>query len=106
MASWRFSWTKSFCQKFYAGYFPTIKTWYWQPLTGFLLGSLYKVWPWKEVTQYYTNSSGERVPLNSVSVFPDAFNADAQLVPAITAFFLGLILLFLLERLSKNKSDA
>ena len=75
-------------------------------MTGFLLGSLYKVWPWKEVTQYYTNSSGERVPLNSVSVFPDAFNADAQLVPAITAFFLGLILLFLLERLSKNKSDA
>ena len=75
-------------------------------MTGFLLGSLYKVWPWKEVTQYYTNSSGERVPLNSVSVFPDAFNADAQLAPAITAFFLGLILLFLLERLSKNKSDA
>ena len=75
-------------------------------MTGFLLGSLYKVWPWKEVTQYYTNSIGERVPLNSVSVFPDAFNADAQIVPAITAFFLGIILLFLLERLSKNKSDA
>ena len=75
-------------------------------MTGFLLGSLYKVWPWKEVTQYYTNSSGERVPLNSVSVFPDAFNADAQIVPAITAFFLGIILLFLLEYLSKNNSDA
>ena len=75
-------------------------------MTGFLLGSLYKVWPWKEVTQYYTNSSGEREPLTAISVMPDILNSDAQVTLAITAFLLGLILLFLLERLSKNKSDA
>ena len=75
-------------------------------MTGFLLGSLYKVWPWKEVTQYYTNSSGEREPLTAISVIPDILNSNAQVTLAITAFLLGLILLFLLERLSKNKSDA
>lgn len=75
-------------------------------MTGFLLGSLYKVWPWKEVTQYYTNSSGEREPLSAVSVLPDMLNPNAQVTLAIAAFFLGLIILFLLERLSKNKSDA
>ena len=75
-------------------------------MTGFLLGSLYKVWPWKEVTQYYTNSSGEREPLTAISVMPDILNSDAQVTLAITAFLLGLILLFLLERLSKNKSNA
>jgi len=75
-------------------------------MTGFLLGSLYKVWPWKEVTQYYTNSSGERTPLTSVSVVPDVLTADTQVVLAVSTFILGLALLFFLEYLSKNKSYA
>lgn len=75
-------------------------------MTGFLLGSLYKVWPWKEVTQYYKNSNGEREPLTSVSVLPDIMNSEDQVTLAIATFLLGLMLLFLLERLSKNKSNA
>lgn len=75
-------------------------------MTGFLLGSLYKVWPWKEVTQYYTNSSGEREPLTSVSIIPDILHADAQISLAAAAFFIGLVLLFALERISKNTSYA
>ena len=75
-------------------------------MTGFLLGSLYKVWPWKEVTQYYTNSSGERTPLTLVSVVPDVLTADTQVVLAVSTFILGLALLFFLEYLSKNKSYA
>lgn len=73
-------------------------------MTGFLLGSLYKVWPWKKVTQYYINSSGERTPLTSVSVVPDVLSADAQVLLAVSSFIFGLLLLFFLERLSKNKS--
>ncbi|MGB0274296.1 MAG: DUF368 domain-containing protein [Flavobacteriaceae bacterium] len=75
-------------------------------MTGFLLGSLYKVWPWKKVTQYYINSSGERTPLTSVSVVPDVLSADAQVLLAASSFIFGLLLLFFLERLSKNKSHA
>lgn len=75
-------------------------------MTGFLLGSLYKVWPWKKVTQYYINSSGERTPLTSVSVVPDVLSADAQVLLAVSSFIFGLLLLFFLERLSKNKSHA
>lgn len=74
-------------------------------MIGFLLGSLYKVWPWKQITQYYTNSSGERMPLTSVSVFPDVLNQDNQVLLAVCTFFLGLVLLFFLERLSKNKPN-
>jgi putative membrane protein len=75
-------------------------------MTGFLFGSLYKVWPWKEVTQYYTNSSGERVPLTSVSVLPEILDANTQVAFAVCAFLFGLVLLLILERLSKNKSHA
>ena len=75
-------------------------------MTGFLLGSLYKVWPWKKVTQYYINSSGERTPLTLVSVVPDVLTADTQVVLAVSTFILGLALLFFLEYLSKNKSYA
>ena len=31
-------------------------------LTGFIIGSLNKIWPWKEVLQYRLNSHGEQVP--------------------------------------------
>ena len=72
-------------------------------MTGFLLGSLYKVWPWKAISKYYTNSSGESVPLTTVSILPDVLNPEAQVSLAIAAFSTGVILLFLLERMSKHK---
>lgn len=74
-------------------------------MIGFLLGSLYKVWPWKQTTQYYTNSDGELVPLTSVAVFPDLTYERNQVVFAICAFLFGLVLLFFLERLSKRKFE-
>ena len=74
-------------------------------MIGFLLGSLYKVWPWKQTTQYYTNSDGELVPLTSVAVFPDLTYERNQVVFAICAFLFGLVLLFFLERLSKRKIE-
>lgn len=72
-------------------------------MTGFLFGSLFKVWPWKTVTEFYVNGHGEKVPLSTVAVLPDIFNPSANFVSAIIAFMVGILLLFLLERISKIK---
>lgn len=75
-------------------------------MTGFLLGSLYKVWPWKKVIEYHTNSHGEETPLSTIAVLPSFADPSAQVVLATVAFMLGVILLFVLEQLSKKQPHA
>ena len=43
-------------------------------LTGFMIGSLNKVWPWQQVMSTRLNSKGEEVVLQSTSVLPNAFS--------------------------------
>ena len=69
-------------------------------MTGFLLGSLYKVWPWKKVTSFYTNSDGLAEPLTTAVVLPELSNPDAQVVLAFAAFIVALCLLYFLEKFS------
>ena len=69
-------------------------------MTGFLLGSLYKVWPWKKVTSYYTNSDGLAEPLTTTAVLPELSNPDAQVLLAFVAFIAALCLLYFLEKFS------
>ncbi|MDA9202275.1 DUF368 domain-containing protein [Flavobacteriaceae bacterium] len=69
-------------------------------MTGFLLGSLHKVWPWKKVTSYYTNSDGLEEPLTTVVVLPELSNPDAQVMLAFVAFITALCLLYFLEKFS------
>lgn len=42
-------------------------------LGGFMLGSLNKVWPWKETLEFTMNRHGEQVPLIEQNVLPLAF---------------------------------
>jgi len=42
-------------------------------MTGFLLGSLNKVWPWKETLSTRLNSQNELVPLMQSNVLPELF---------------------------------
>jgi putative membrane protein len=46
-------------------------------LTGFMLGSLNKIWPWRNVLEYRTNSKGEEVPFIEENVLPAAYQGDA-----------------------------
>jgi putative membrane protein len=73
-------------------------------MTGFLLGSLYKVWPWKKVTSYYTNSNGLEEPLTTVVVLPELSNPDAQVMLAFVAFITALCLLYFLEKFSTKSN--
>lgn len=70
-------------------------------MTGFLVGSLYKVWPWKNIIEYYTNSNGEKTALKTIAVIPSFSDASDQVILALIAFLFGGLLLFVLERFSK-----
>lgn len=71
-------------------------------MTGFLMGSLYKVWPWKKITAYYTNSKGIEEPLTTTVTLPELSNPDTQVVLATSAFIAALYLLYFLEKFSKK----
>ncbi len=86
-------------------------------LTGFMLGSLNKVWPWKEVLEYRINSHGERVPLLEKSISPAAYEKllqknpqyseilipqDPKILLALGMAIFGFGLVFGLEMLAKK----
>jgi putative membrane protein len=72
-------------------------------LTGFIVGSLNKIWPWKETLTWRTNSKGIEVPLKQMSISPTSFDGDAQLTLAIVLSLVGFGLILLLEKLAAKK---
>lgn len=67
-------------------------------LSGFMLGSLNKVWPWKEVVESYTDSHGVIKPLVETNILPDRLLWQAIAIAAA-----GFLLVYYLERLSGRK---
>lgn len=72
-------------------------------LTGFIIGSLNKIWPWKETLTWRTNSHGVKVPFNQVSVSPFSFEGDPQITFAVLLALIGFLLILLLEKLAVKK---
>lgn len=72
-------------------------------LTGFITGSLNKIWPWKETISWRTNSKGVEVPLNQTSISPFSFEGDSQLMMALLLTIVGFGLILLLEKLAVKK---
>lgn len=72
-------------------------------LTGFMIGSLNKIWPWKEVLSSRIDRHGEEVPLLENSILPTSFEGDPQLMIAILFSIVGFAVIFLLEYLASNK---
>lgn len=71
-------------------------------LTGFILGSLPKIWPWKKVL--VTKIFGDKViPVKEENVSPFLFDGEPQLVYAILLALLGFSLIFILEKLASKK---
>lgn len=75
-------------------------------LTGFMLGSLNKIWPWRNALTFRTNSSGEQVPLLEQNVLPASYQGDPIVFAVIIATLLGIILVFAMERFSKKDHSA
>ena len=71
-------------------------------LTGFIIGSLNKIWPWKLVLE--TKIIGDKViPLVEQNVSPFNFEGDSQLMFAIIAAIIGFSLIFILEKVASKK---
>ncbi len=77
--------------------FPTLAL-----LAGFMIGSLNKVWPWKEVITYRINHAGQQVPALDQSILPGLYfektGADPQLFQAILFAALGIFLVVAIEK--------
>ncbi len=73
-------------------------------LTGLMLGSLNKVWPWKETLTWRTNSHGEQVPVLEHNLLPSTFGEltgqDPQFLLAVLLAVAGIILVLGLEWLA------
>lgn len=75
-------------------------------LTGFMVGSLNKVWPWKEILETYTDSHGAVHPLVEANISPAAFEqltgTPSFLWQAILLCIFGFVLIFGLEYLGEK----
>lgn len=67
-------------------------------LTGFMIGSLNKLWPWRNVLTTRTNSQGELVPLLEKNVLPASYEGDPLTLTVVAAILAGLALVWLLGR--------
>lgn len=79
--------------------FPTLAL-----LAGFMIGSLNKVWPWKEVVAYRLNHEGVQIPAFDKSVLPGRFlevtGQDPQVFYAILFAAAGIFLVVSIEKIA------
>jgi putative membrane protein len=77
-------------------------------LTGLMVGSLNKVWPWKIVVETYVTSRGEVKPLLWQNTLPATYLESTGNPPYLEAALLvsaaGFLFVYLLERLSSRTS--
>ncbi|MGB2281508.1 MAG: DUF368 domain-containing protein [Flavobacteriaceae bacterium] len=73
-------------------------------LTGFMIGALSKIWPWKKTLSFRENSDGISVPLKEQCIAPFSFDGDPQILSAIGLMLFGFLMIFFLEKIgAKNK---
>lgn len=74
-------------------------------LTGFMLGALIKLWPWKEVIQTRVNSKGDIVPWIEFPISPFT-HSDPQLLMVLLSVLFGFSLVIILEmRFSRSTNE-
>ncbi|MDA0748728.1 MAG: DUF368 domain-containing protein, partial [bacterium] len=72
-------------------------------LTGLMVGSLRKIWPWKETLSTFLNRHGKEVPLEQVNMFPAGF--DGEVVFAIGLALLGFVLVMAMDRFAEGNPE-
>lgn len=79
-------------------------------LTGLMLGSLAKVWPWKHTLTWQTNSRGEALPLVQENLLPGRFGEmsgqDPQLLLAVALAMLAVLMVLGMEYLAGRGPSA
>jgi len=79
-------------------------------LSGFMLGSINKIWPWKRILSYRMSSSGVQQPFITENIWPHHYLAqtgqESEFLIAILAFLVGVILVVGLERIAAYKQQS
>ena len=71
-------------------------------LTGFILGSLNKIWPWKKVLE--TKTFGDKIVVtDEMNIWPWNFEGENQLMFALLLAVIGFSLIFILEKIASRK---
>ena len=77
-------------------------------LTGVMLGSLNKLWPWKQTINYVLNRHGERIPALQKNILPESYDRLLGLDPMFTASLVTMLTAFvaiiLFDRISKKNA--
>jgi putative membrane protein len=82
-------------------------------LTGFLIGSLNKVWPWKETLEVFVKHAGtpkeKIVPLVEKNILPATFEQlngiPSQILFAVILAIAGAAIVLVLHRFSPNNEE-
>lgn len=79
-------------------------------LTGFMVGSLNKVWPWKHTLEFYTDRHGEVKPILQESVSPFRYEEltgeQPYLLGCLLLAIFGFAIIMVLTSLSERKERA
>ncbi|WP_425076020.1 DUF368 domain-containing protein [Psychroserpens sp. S379A] len=75
-------------------------------LTGFMIGSLNKIWPWKKVLKTRINSEGIEVTALDESILPSSYDGDPNILFAIVFIVIGFATILILESLGNKKAKA
>ncbi|MTI22244.1 DUF368 domain-containing protein [Fulvivirga sp. RKSG066] len=77
-------------------------------LSGFMIGSLNKVWPWKIPTAFRINSDGEQEAYLTKNVLPGEYfrqlNEDPMVFKAVLFMALGIFIVVAIEKIASYKA--
>ena len=75
-------------------------------LTGFLIGSIYLVWPWKHTITFYEKRKGVKLALEQENVLPATYQqltgADSQMIFCLALVATGVVLVLILEKIGEK----
>ena len=75
-------------------------------LTGFMIGSLNKIWPWKNTLKWGVDRHGEKLAVIQENVLPNQLvTEDPQMFMAIFLGLIGFCLIVILEVLAAKKES-
>jgi putative membrane protein len=71
-------------------------------LTGLMLGSLRKIWPWKETLDSLVDTHGKAIPIVQSNILPT--QCDGEVLSAFSLMVAGVLVVLLMERMGKRNN--
>ena len=73
-------------------------------LAGFMMGSLNKLWPWKQTLEYRLDRHGEQVPFVDINVWPNKYlevtGQDPVIIQALLYMAVGFFIIVVIEKIA------